>query len=105
MLLAQHRAAPGMFLQRVRLATLSLTLLIFLLPGVYAADGTWAVNADGNWSDPSKWSGGIVANGTDSTATFANGVGGRFVTLNSTRTIGNLTFGGSSSWYLVPSGG
>jgi fibronectin-binding autotransporter adhesin len=72
----------------------------------YAASGTWAVNSDGIWSDATNWSGGIIADGVDSTAGFTNNITGpRTVSLDSDRTIGNLAFSDSvfttsSTWTL-----
>ena len=58
-----------------------------------AASGTWLGNT-GNWSDPAVWSGGTIADGVDSTA-FFTGVDiptDQTITLNTARTIGNITF-------------
>ena len=74
----------------------SLVLLtVFSLPGAaQAASGTWAVDANGNWSDTTKWVGGIVANGTGASANFTAefSFGNGIVTVDSDRTIGNMTF-------------
>lgn len=60
----------------------------------HAADGTWIFGTgNGNWSDTTKWSGGTVADGTDFTAFFtAELTGTRTVTVDTPRTIGNITF-------------
>ncbi len=58
----------------------------------HAADGEWNVDADGNWSDTGNWLDGIVADGADSTATFDGISGNRTVTLDTARTIGNISF-------------
>jgi autotransporter-associated beta strand protein len=62
-----------------------------------AADGTWN-GITGNWTDTTNpggvWSGGIIANGADSTANFT-GVdiaADQTITLNGNRTIGNIIF-------------
>lgn len=65
-------------------------------PYIPAADGTWTqLTAGGLWSDTANWSGGIVADGSGATADFStlNIVSTTTVHLNSSRTIGNLTFG------------
>ena len=72
--------------------------------------GAWTNDASGNWSATANWSGGIVANGTSSNADFStiNLTADRTVTLDSSRTIGNLIFGdtvGSQNWLLTASGG
>jgi fibronectin-binding autotransporter adhesin len=43
-------------------------------PQAFAQSGTWnsSLTSFTSWSDTARWSGGIVAGGTDSTATFSN---------------------------------
>ncbi|MEX0642091.1 MAG: PEP-CTERM sorting domain-containing protein [Pirellulales bacterium] len=64
-----------------------------------AANGTWNVDASGNWSDTDNWAGGppgIVADGVSSSAGFANDItGDRTITLDTPRTIGPLAFSDS----------
>lgn len=63
------------------------------VPSAFGAAGTWNSNSSGNWSDTTKWNGGIVADGAGSTASFVVDIdGGRTVTLDSARTIGGLVF-------------
>jgi autotransporter-associated beta strand protein len=62
-----------------------------------AQSGTWTQNGTFppyNWSTAGNWQGNIIANGQDNTATFNTaGLQGLFdVTLDSSRTIGNLVF-------------
>lgn len=61
-------------------------------------DGTWTANADGNWSDPDRWSGGFVATGAGFTADFSaiDITASRRVTLDAPHTIGALRFGDST---------
>jgi fibronectin-binding autotransporter adhesin len=60
---------------------------------LYGADGSWNVDANGNWSEASNWLDSIVADGVDATANFTNPLSqSRSVTLDSSRTIGNLNF-------------
>ena len=72
-----------------------------------AASGIWTANASGNWSDTTKWAGGTVANGIDSTADFStvNITANQTVTLDTARTIGNLIFAdaavASNNWTLA----
>ncbi len=80
----------------------------FILP--YVPDPTWMSDSSGNWSDTTKWSGGTPANGASQTADFSyiNITTDRTVTLDSSRTIGDLKFGdaaGGQNWALVASGG
>src|SRR5207302_10061649 len=69
-----------------------------------ATNGSWNADADGNWSDATKWLGGNIADGAGATANFTfNITGSRTVTLHSARTVGLITIGdteGSDS-YLV----
>lgn len=63
----------------------------------YAANGSWNIDAAGNWSDIANWNG-TIADGADSTATFTNDITtDRIVTLDSDRTIGNITFGDAAT--------
>lgn len=58
-----------------------------------ASGGNW-IGTSGNWSDSNIWSGGTIANGPDSTASFT-GVdiaADQTITLDGNRTIGNLVF-------------
>lgn len=69
------------------------------------ASGTWAVDASGNWSTTGNWSGGTVADGATFTANFTNNITAtRTVTVDTVRTIGNITFSDNgasgSAWVL-----
>ncbi|MCK5852470.1 PEP-CTERM sorting domain-containing protein [bacterium] len=73
------------------------TIIIILCLGVsttlFAADGTWNVDADGDWSTVGNWVSDIPADGAGSTANFAYDITEeRQVTLDSARTIGNINF-------------
>jgi len=70
-----------------------------------AVDGSWAVNANGNWSATGSWTGGTIADGAGSTATFNLDINAdRTVSLDTNRTIGNLFFRdtatGSNAWLI-----
>jgi autotransporter-associated beta strand protein len=72
--------------------------------------GRWAVDADGLWSDPTRWANEQVAHGPGQTADFStlNITASRTVWLDSSRTIGTLRFGdlsGSQGWTLVGTNG
>ncbi len=75
-------------------------------PCVLAADGTWlSSSGNGNWSDPDKWVGGEIANGTGSVATL-NGATGRTLNLTSPITLGTLsivnwTNANSNDWKIT----
>jgi len=60
---------------------------------ILAAGGTW-LGASGNWDDTAIWSGGTIANGVGSTASFTgvNIAADQTITLNGNRSIGNIVF-------------
>ena len=73
------------------------TVGLWLLPTASGADGSWQTDATfvgGDWGTSANWASGIIADGTDSTAGFDNefSVALHTVTLDSDRTIGNLSF-------------
>ena len=68
---------------------------VFLNTGSASAQsGSWSALASGNWGTATNWSGSVIADGADNTATFAtaNLTVPITVTLNTSRTIGNLVF-------------
>ena len=66
----------------------------------WATSGTWTNSAtDGNWGDAINWNTGTIADGADSTATFSS-TATRGITLDTPRTLGNLTFN-TSSYNLI----
>jgi autotransporter-associated beta strand protein len=71
-----------------------------------ARDGVWLSDTDGNWDDTAKWSNGLPASGSNHLADFStlNISADRTVTLQNSRTIGQLSFGDSSGgqgWNLA----
>lgn len=77
----------------------SLTMALALAAaagGARAADGTWTNLTSGlTWANTAGWAGGTVADGSGFTANFntLNITADTTVRVNTTRTIGNLTFG------------
>ncbi|HYG24105.1 MAG TPA: autotransporter-associated beta strand repeat-containing protein [Verrucomicrobiae bacterium] len=74
------------------------------------SDGSWVADADGTWSVTNNWAGGLAANGAGFIADFTgvNLTADRTVTLDSSRSIGQLRFGspaGLNNWNLNASGG
>ncbi len=71
----------------------------------------WTNNASGNWGTTGNWTNGAVANGAGFNADFSqvNLAADTTVTLDSSRTVGSLTFGATSgsthNWFLTSSGG
>jgi autotransporter-associated beta strand protein len=72
-----------------------------------AATGTWTSTGGGNWTDTTKWSGGIIADGVDFTSNFTSDItAATTVNLNGVnRTIGNLNFSdngtATNSWVIT----
>jgi autotransporter-associated beta strand protein len=73
-----------------------------------AVDGSWIANANANWTDTTRWAGGIIATNIDSTAYFTNDVSfsPQTVTLDANWTVGNLVFSdaGANSFTRALSG-
>lgn len=88
-------------------AALPLAMIALSLPAA-AQTGTWSDTGFGpsNWSNSARWTGATVANGASNSATFGSNITqATVVTLDSTRTIGNMTFddsgaSGDSPWLL-----
>jgi autotransporter-associated beta strand protein len=92
---------------------LAASFAVLSISSAFAANGTWDVNANGNWSTTTNWFSGIVADGSGSTANFTNTItANRTVTLDGDRTLTNLVFGvpftpyagNAGSWTLSGSG-
>lgn len=81
-----------------RFASFSALAGIFITCSLHAQDGTWNVDADGNWNDAVNWLGSITADGPGSSALFTFDItDNRTVTLGEDRTIGNITFTDATS--------
>ena len=100
------KAKSKFYLKRPGLS-LVFTLVLSQCPQVRAADGTWTTDDSSTWSNSANWSGGVVADGMDFAADFGNAdiTGLRTVSLDSARSISNLSFGdaepsSSGSWVL-----
>ena len=71
-----------------------------------AADGFWNVDANGNWTAPGSWLGGIIPNGVGDVATFTNDLSAaRTITLNAPVTLGGFRLGDSLGGSVYASGG
>ena len=86
-----------------------LLALAFGTVNALAADGTWILNGNGNWSNnTSAWSGNVIADGVGATATFTlNLSANRNFTFDTTsRTLGTLNTSatGRSSNFLTSGG-
>lgn len=104
-----------------RFAGLAAFAAVFSALTVRATDGTWSTtNQTGSWDNSGNWSGGTIADGADATATFGpvtftTDGGDAYISLESSRTIGQLVFGrvdyyvdednnGSLRWYIDNNG-
>jgi autotransporter-associated beta strand protein len=65
--------------------------------------GTWDVDSDGNWSDGSKWSGG-VPNAAKDTAILGTGSALRTVSLDANESVGVLTMNNINSFVIADGG-
>ncbi|HZZ41838.1 MAG TPA: dockerin type I repeat-containing protein [Tepidisphaeraceae bacterium] len=74
---------------------LTTAITITLLTAAHAragTDGAWTGASDNNWSNPLNWAA-TIADGADGNATFAADLNGdQTVTVDTARTIGNLSF-------------
>lgn len=60
---------------------------------VYGIEPQWTSNADGNWSNASNWTLGIIPDGRTTNATFSTGITApRTITLDSARTVKQVKF-------------
>jgi autotransporter-associated beta strand protein len=65
-------------------------------------DGSWLGDSAGDWTDGTKWTDGLIANGADFKATFGNVItAATTITLNGNRTIGNITASDTSHNYTL----
>lgn len=65
-------------------------------------NGTWLGDFSGDWTDGTKWTDGLIANGPDFTATFGNVItAATTITLNGSRTIGNITASDTTHNYTL----
>ena len=65
-------------------------------------DGSWLGDSAGDWTDGTKWTEGLIANGADFTATFGNVItAATTITLNGDRTIGNITASDTTHNYTL----
>lgn len=81
-------------LARLALATALLAGMLHV-NSVRAQSGTWINPNGGSWANSANWQGGIIANGTDSTADFStlSLSADATVTLDGAQTVGTLIFG------------
>src|SRR5438105_1715403 len=88
-------ASPGR-MAKLRILVAALAAVGVFPAAVSAQSGSWTqvAGSPANWGTAANWSGNTIANGIDSTATFATpGLTGPFtVSLDASRIIGNLVF-------------
>jgi autotransporter-associated beta strand protein len=70
-----------------------------------AVVGTWNVDANGNWSDATKWSSNPrVPHAAGDSATFGTGAALRTVTLDANESVGALTMNNNNSFVIASAG-
>lgn len=95
----------------LRHAALFLTMMALGSAPAFAANGTWGVDASGNWSDDTNWVDSIIPDGAGSVVNLTNDItANRTITNAATpRTVGVLNMGATvvtnSRFYLRNSGG
>lgn len=80
------------------------TSSLLAVPYVHAQDqdGSWLGDSPGDWTDGTKWTDGLIANGADFTATFDNVItAATTITLKGNRTIGNITASDTTHNYTL----
>ncbi len=81
------------------------TNTVQIVASLLSGNGTWAVDTDGLWSDPTMWVSGLIADGAGFFADFSklNITTDRTVYLDSPRVLSGLIFGdleGTQNWVL-----
>ncbi|OYV02258.1 MAG: hypothetical protein CFE26_22300, partial [Verrucomicrobiales bacterium VVV1] len=78
----------------------------------HAVSNSWAANASNTWATAASWTGGVnipgstTADNTDvATFSFTLATSGKTVTVDTTRFIGGITFGNTSTFGYTLSGG
>jgi hypothetical protein len=80
------------------------TSLDLVVTGGAVASATWNVDANGNWSTGSNWTGGSAPNSVDATANFGTIItAARTVTVDSPQTVGTANFSSSNSYTIAGS--
>jgi autotransporter-associated beta strand protein len=72
-----------------------------------ASSAAWNVDNNGNWSDPANWLNGVIPNAINAPANFQFAQSASTtVTLDSSRTVGSMTFGNANAvdWTVSSSG-
>ena len=87
-------------------AVISVLIAVSVSSMSQAADGSWNVDADGDWTNSANWAGGVVpgdnSNDNTDTATFATALTAeRTVAVDDPRAIGLVEFGAG----VIPAGG
>lgn len=92
--------------RRIAAAVASAMASLAVCSSGLADNGSWSLNNAGTWNTGANWTGGTIADGTDSTATFANVItANRIVTVDTMRVIGNLAFTDTSHNYTLAAAG
>jgi autotransporter-associated beta strand protein len=91
---------------RTKVNGIIVIFIMFFSGSLFGADGTWNVDAGGNWGEVANWTNSIVAEGVDATATFPNILSSDVRVTNETdRTIGNIIHEASSGSFRLDGSG
>ncbi len=71
-----------------------LTFCLTITSTLFAANGSWTFDGDGNWTDTANWASGIVPNGAGDVAYFTNFYADDKIIAGIINADGNLTIGG-----------
>ena len=85
----------------IRYLVTSILLLFAAISNSRGADGSWNVDADGDWAVPANWLGNVIADGAGSTAYFTNDTTTMRTITFTTRTNGNLLGCGGSEYVVM----
>jgi len=77
-----------------RLTLTALTFCLTLTTAIFAANGSWTFDGDGNWTNTANWASGTVPNGVGDIAYFTNFYTDDKITAGIINAGGNLTIGG-----------
>ncbi len=95
----------------MRLAGIMTIVFLLARASVIGGTGTWINPAGGSWTNSSNWSGGVIADGSGSTANFATLTlpADTTLTLDAPRVLGSLSFDDlgltKHNWFLHPGNG
>ncbi len=82
-----------------KITIIMITVCLYASTAIFAADGSWANVAGGNWEITNNWIGSAIADGAGSIAYFTNIANGN-ISVDSSRTIGELRTDSSAGFWV-----